>query len=413
MKYLSVLLTVLLPLAGHADQVVPADKVEDSVNIRLNADASSDVVGKLRQGESLTLIDSIDGWHEVQLEGGASGFISSDWSRVVADSAIAPAEEAVAEEAVEALVEETLKVPLEETVAEVAEVAEEVAAEIVDDVVAEVAEDAAEDAAEEVADAVDEVVPEEAAAEPEPLVEPEPVTEAAAVVATQPSPEVVPAREVNANRDFLVKVRRPGELVDSQIFDDGNRVGIGSTEPQQRLEVNGSIQIHDQNSSVAGLMITQSSGDTGYIMHNRASTLTIGAGSIDRITIDRDGHVGLGASRPNHPLEMASGAHVTAGGVWTNRSSRESKENIAVLSSGDAVAAVMALRPVSFNYRAEEGEDYVGFIAEDVPGLLASSDGQSLSTMDIVAALTKVVQEQQRRIDELEARLEQGKAHKP
>jgi hypothetical protein len=406
MKYLSVLLTVLLPLAGHADQVVPADKVEDSVNIRLNADATSDVVGKLRQGESLTLISSIDGWHEVRLEGGTSGFISSDWSRVVADSAVAPAEEAVADEAVEALVEEALEVPLEETVAEVAE---EVAAEIVDDVVVEVGEDAAE----EVADAVDEVVLEEAAAEPEPVVEPEPVTEAPAVVATQPSPEVVPAREVSANRDFLVKVRRPGELVDSQIFDDGNRVGIGSTEPQQRLEVNGSIQIHDQNSSVAGLMITQSSGDTGYIMHNRASTLTIGAGSIDRITIDRDGHVGFGASRPDHPLEMASGAHVTAGGVWTNRSSRESKENIAVLSSGDAVAAVMALQPVSFNYRAEEGEDYVGFIAEDVPGLLANSDGKSLSTMDIVAALTKVVQEQQRRIDELEARLERGQSHKP
>lgn len=406
MKYLSVLLTVLLPLAGHADQVVPADKVEDSVNIRLNADATSDVVGKLRQGESLTLISSIDGWHEVRLEGGTSGFISSDWSRVVADSAVAPAEEAVADEAVEALVEEALEVPLEETVAEVAE---EVAAEIVDDVVVEVGEDAAE----EVADAVDEVVLEEAAAEPAPVVEPEPVTEAPAVVATQPSPEVVPAREVNANRDFLVKVRRPGELVDSQIFDDGNRVGIGSTEPQQRLEVNGSIQIHDQNSSVAGLMITQSSGDTGYIMHNRASTLTIGAGSIDRITIDRDGHVGFGASRPDHPLEMASGAHVTAGGVWTNRSSRESKENIAVLSSGDAVAAVMALQPVSFNYRAEEGEDYVGFIAEDVPGLLANSDGKSLSTMDIVAALTKVVQEQQRRIDELEARLERGQSHKP
>ena len=67
----------------------------------------------------------------------------------------------------------------------------------------------------------------------------------------------------------------------------------------------------------------------------------------------------------------------------------------------------MALRPVSFNYRAEQGEDYVGFIAEDVPELLASGDRQSLSTMDVVAALTKVVQEQQRRIDELEARLEQ------
>jgi hypothetical protein len=94
------------------------------------------------------------------------------------------------------------------------------------------------------------------------------------------------------------------------------------------------------------------------------------------------------------------------GGVWTNRSSRESKENIAVLSSGEAVAAVMALRPVSFSYKAERGEDYVGFIAEDVPGLLASGDGKSLSAMDVVAALTRVVQEQQRRIDELEAKIQ-------
>ena len=343
MKYLSALLIILLPLTGIADQVVPVDRVENSVNIRLNADTSSDVVGELRRGESLTLVNSIDGWHEVQLEGGATGFVSADWSLVVKDSEIVPEEESAVEKV-----------------------------EAIEDSVVEATEDVAEDP------------------EPAPVVESEP--------------------EVKANRDFVVKVRRPGELVSSQIFDDGNKVGIGSNDPQQRLEVNGSIQIHDQNSSVAGLIITQSSGDTGYIMHNRASTLTIGAGSIDRITIDRDGHVGIGVSRPDHPLQMASGAYVTAGGVWTNRSSRDSKENIEVLTSRDAVAAVMALQPVSFNYKAEQGEAYVGFIAEDVPGLLASEDGKSLSTMDVVAALTKVVQEQQRRIEELEVRLEQGKA---
>ena len=68
----------------------------------------------------------------------------------------------------------------------------------------------------------------------------------------------------------------------------------------------------------------------------------------------------------------------------------------------------MALQPVSYNYTVERSEDYVGFIAEDVPALLASRDRKSLSTMDVVAALTKVVQEQQRRIEALEARLEQG-----
>lgn len=384
MKYMTALLIILLPLVGGAEQVVPIDKVENSVNIRLNADTASDVVGELRKGESLTLVNSIEGWHEVQLEGGATGFVSSDWSRVVAEADLIP-DEAAAVAEVEVVVEEVVEEAVVETVEVVAE--ENIEEVVVEDAVV-----------------VEEVVVDELVAE-EPVPEP--------VVESKPEPEVAPAREIKASRDFLVKVRREGELVGSQIFDDGNKVGIGATDPQQRLEVNGSIQIYDQNSNVAGLMITQASGDTGYIMHNRASTLTIGAGSIDRITIDRDGHVGIGVSRPAHPLELASGAHVTAGGVWTNRSSRESKENIAVLSSGDAIAAVMALEPVSFNYRTEQGEGYVGFIAEDVPGLLASRDGKSLSTMDIVAALTKVVQEQQLRIDELEARLEQGQAQIP
>ena len=170
--------------------------------------------------------------------------------------------------------------------------------------------------------------------------------------------------------------------------------------------MNGNIQIHEQNSSVAGLMITQSSGETGYIMHNRASTLTIGAGSVDRMTIDRQGNVGFGVNRPEHPLEMISGAHVSAGGVWTNSSSREKKENIAELTVEDALAALAGLQPVQFNYKSDGQETYVGFIAEDVPELVATGNRQGLSAMDIVAVLTKVIQGQQQQIEDLEARLE-------
>ena len=206
--------------------------------------------------------------------------------------------------------------------------------------------------------------------------------------------------------NFVVKFRKPTVGGSSQIWDDGNFVGIGTTEPKQRLEVNGSIQIHEQNSSVAGLMITQSTGDTGYILHNRANTLTIGAGSIDRITIDREGNIGLGTNRPAQPLEMASGAYVSAGGVWTNSSSRALKENIESLTVEEALAALAKLEPVQFNYRNDAAEAHVGFIAEDVPDLVATNDRASLSTMDIVAVLTKVIQAQQEKIDELERRLD-------
>jgi hypothetical protein len=153
-------------------------------------------------------------------------------------------------------------------------------------------------------------------------------------------------------------------------------------------------------------MITQSSGETGYIMHNRASTLTIGAGSVDRVTIDRSGNVGVGVTRPSHPLQMASGAHVSAGGVWTNSSSRDRKDNIAELSVEDALSALAQLEPVQYNFRNDAQESYVGFIAEDVPELVATADRKGLSAMDIVAVLTRVVQAQQRQIEELEARLQ-------
>jgi len=143
-------------------------------------------------------------------------------------------------------------------------------------------------------------------------------------------------------------------------------------------------------------------------MHNRASTLTIGAGSIDRITIDREGNVGIGVARPAHPMEMVSGAHVSAGGVWTNSSSRAKKENIAELTPEEALTALALLQPVQFNYKSDQQETYVGFIAEDVPELVATGDRQGLSAMDIVAVLTKVVQAQQQQIEQLEARLDSG-----
>ena len=202
-----------------------------------------------------------------------------------------------------------------------------------------------------------------------------------------------------------MKFKKPTIGSNSQIYDDGNRVGIGTMEPEQRLDVNGSLQIHDRTSAVAGVMITQIRGETGYILHNQASTLTIGAGSVDRITIDKDGNIGFGVNRPEHPLELASGAYVSAGGVWTNSSSRSRKENIETLSSEEALAALESLTPVEFNYLGDADERYVGFIAEDVPELVAMTDRQSLSAMDIVAVLTRVVQQQQEQIDALERRL--------
>lgn len=400
MRILSGLVMLLLAACAYSAEITPVDKVERYVNIRSGPDAGSDVVGQLNRGETLSSPETVDGWFRVDLPDGGTGYVHSDWAVVVPVDADNAADASDIEVAATASVAEP-------------EVAAEGAGEPVDERPSEAEASPALPAADEDAlpdaDEVDIPATADAAEEPRPesgsadaVVEPvvEPVVETAPVV--EPTTPLSPIR---GQRDFVVRFKTESTGTSSQIYDDGNVVGIGTTAPQQRLEVNGSIQVNDQNSGVAGLMITQSSGDTGYILHNRASTLTIGAGSVDRITIDRAGNVGIAVARPEHPLHVANGAFLSAGGVWTNSSSRTGKTDINELDTETAIAAVMALEPVSFRYRADTAETHLGFIAEDVPDLVATADRSGLSAMDIVAALTRVIQEQEKRIASLEKAL--------
>ena len=386
MRVFLVLLVMGLPLLSGAESVEPVDSVENYVNIRALPEPDAEVVGRLYKGIPLSLVESVDGWNAVEMSDGATGFVSADWSQIVVTEV--QSEELVEPEPV---VEPVEPAPVEELVE------------------ADAVEEPAEPEPVEVElPTASETIDEPEAAEIEEPTDPTPIEEPVAPEVAEPV-VVEDHREpltIKGKPDFLVKFKESASGTNSQIFDNGNQIGIGTTEPKQRLEVNGNIQIHDQNSSVAGLMITQSSGETGYIMHNRASTLTIGAGSVDRLTIDRDGNVGIGVARPTHPFEMANGAHVSSGGVWTNSSSRDRKENIEAITVEEALAVLAGLEPVHYNYKNDSQESYVGFIAEDVPGLVATADRKGLSAMDIVAVLTKVMQAQQQQIKELEAQLE-------
>jgi hypothetical protein len=107
----------------------------------------------------------------------------------------------------------------------------------------------------------------------------------------------------------------------------------------------------------------------------------------------------------DNSLSMVNGATCTAGGVWMNASSRELKEKIEGLSAEEAEGALAELSPVKYAYKADKEERHVGFIAEDVPALVASKDRKTVSPMDVVGVLTKVVQEQQKTIIELKERM--------
>lgn len=225
------------------------------------------------------------------------------------------------------------------------------------------------------------------------------------------------AEEVNANftvlteafNDILAKAGEDRPYVMGSF-------GIGTENPAKQLEISNSedawLRIagdSDNDSQERGNAYLQFTTDAGnekmdglIYLENLAGHTKLHFDVHGRLAMTiHEGNVGIGTKTPSYPLQMKSGAHCTKGGVWTNASSIKHKENIADLSAERALEALEGLNPVTFNYKTDKDEQYIGFIAEEVPDIVATQDREGLSPMDIVAVLTKIVQEQQNTIAEL------------
>ena len=108
-------------------------------------------------------------------------------------------------------------------------------------------------------------------------------------------------------------------------------------------------------------------------------------------------------------LPVANSVHVTSGSVWTDAFSRSFKENNESLSLNEVLLSLDQLVPVTNNNIKKKEEEYLGFIAEDVPELVTMKDRESLSPMDIVTILTRVVQDEKEAIEKQEYEIEEQK----
>ncbi|MCP4690763.1 MAG: tail fiber domain-containing protein [Desulfobacterales bacterium] len=169
-------------------------------------------------------------------------------------------------------------------------------------------------------------------------------------------------------------------------------VGIGTWSPAYKLEV-------ETTGEDAILFLERTSHVQTYITAGE-TTGYFGTANDYPLRLMTSGGWRMELNTDNS-LEMRSGATCDSTGHWHDSSSRELKENIAALDPGDALNALKELEPMTFTYKSDASkEKWVGFIAEDVPDLVATKSRKTLVAMDIVAVLTRVVQEQQTRVEQ-------------
>lgn len=212
-------------------------------------------------------------------------------------------------------------------------------------------------------------------------------------------------------RPFTVEAGAPNNAL---YVDDYGRVGFGTAIP--------SVELHSVDSDTPTLRLQQD-GTGGWtpqtwdvagnesnffirdVTHASSLPFRIQPGApTSSFCIKNQGNVGIGTWDPVERLHVEGNALIV--GNLELGSSREYKNNIQTLEKKEAIEALKALRPVRFNYKNDPAEESVGFIAEEVPDLVATNSRKTLNPMDVVAVLTKVIQEQQRTIEELSRKVD-------
>jgi hypothetical protein len=234
-------------------------------------------------------------------------------------------------------------------------------------------------------------------------------------------------RDVNHGSKLPFRIE-PNTPSNALYLDSTGNIGMGTTSPKSALHV-----------LSGGSAFTAASITTGLFQNNAVATdanrLTILSGNASNGQLafgDADNEI-AGRIRYNHDSDSmdfftggnvqalhldgggvnnvitnnVNGAVLTVAGVWQSVSTREAKERIEALTIADAEKTLEGLNPVTYIYKADPTKDMnVGFIAEDVPELVATSSRKTLASLDIIAVLTKVVQGQKEVISNLENRLE-------
>jgi hypothetical protein len=183
---------------------------------------------------------------------------------------------------------------------------------------------------------------------------------------------------------------------------NGGNVGIGTTSPTQKLDVNGDIAVKGAsviNRASAALVI----GDIAGTDSITNLTLTT-AGRNTEVFLDDSGNVGINDTTPSYALDVTGTIRAT-GDVIAYSDARV-KENVETIPN--ALDKVKAMRGVGYNKIGEEKRS-IGVIAQemlDVIPEVVHTDDQGMHSVaygNLVGVLIEAMKEQQQQIEELKA----------
>ncbi|MEP0916963.1 tail fiber domain-containing protein [Leptolyngbya sp. DQ-M1] len=214
---------------------------------------------------------------------------------------------------------------------------------------------------------------------------------------------------------------QPGELarlyVQGSTAQQGNVINIGSTlvRSNAALHVGDTITLAGQSprliTRAEGSMFSfvphfETAPTAATLQYNQPIARFANSKGENQLMITADGLVVIGKLDSDRPVQFSTPLLETKlyvnGHIFGNNvrgdieqlSSRTLKKNITQLSSQEVDQLLEELHPVKFNYIAEADKIRVGFISEDAPDLVASMDKKAINPLDILAILTKAIQDQ-------------------
>jgi len=256
----------------------------------------------------------------------------------------------------------------------------------------------------------------------------------------------------SGNVEFTLETAAGVRTTPLTITNTGN-VGIGTTTPNAKLDVNGSAVLGSSTSG--GLRVTSIDGLTVALSPSTPNgnvRITDDSQQATRgITIANGGSLGIGTTTPGHRLHVGGTTGTLTGAVrfdsllglngyspngcapagqfwglcvggasggqsiWNNTSDARLKKNIITIPN--ALNKVMSLRGVYFDFKDLDGVyktlpkgHQIGFIAQEVEPVLpevVSTGGDGMKMMgygSITALLTEAIKEQQKQLEAEKAR---------